>query len=90
MNILVDNDKPDLFFPRLIDGGPVDEAENISKTANNIKKLHYHAEQLLVDWLDNPPTERRQMQALNLFVEAVQLLNASCINLGVIEISDAE
>jgi hypothetical protein len=90
MDIFIENKSMGLFFARIIDTEPFDNAENINKTASNIKNLRYLAEQLLMDWLDSPPTERRQLQALNLLVDAVQSLNSACINLGVIIIPDNE
>lgn len=52
----------------------------------DVKALHDIAEQVLLDWLENPPTERREIKALELFAEAGQLLHSACINLGAIEI----
>jgi hypothetical protein len=58
--------------------------------ARDVKKLHNHANQLLIEWLDCPPAERRQIQALNLLANAIQMLHAACINLGAIEVPDIE
>ncbi|MGZ4959663.1 MAG: hypothetical protein ACXV7J_10440 [Methylomonas sp.] len=52
----------------------------------DIKVVHDMVHQVLLDWLDTPPTERREVQALQLLAEANQMLYAACINLGVAEI----
>ncbi len=40
------------------------------------------AEYVLLAWLEIPPTERRDKQALDLLADAAQGLYAACINLG--------
>ena len=54
----------------------------------DIKALHDLVEQTLLAWLENPPTDRRELQALALLAEAGQSLFAACINLGVM-VSDS-
>jgi len=54
---------------------------------NNSKaqKLHDETHRVLLDWLEHPPKERRQLQAFELLSDAVQLLGAARINLGLEE-----
>ncbi len=52
----------------------------------DVKEVHDMVYQVLLDWLETPPTERREVQALELLAEANQMLYAACINLGVAEI----
>lgn len=56
--------------------------------ATEINVLHERAEKLLLDWLENPPTDKRQKQALQLLAEASQNLHASVINLGLYDSVD--
>jgi hypothetical protein len=78
-------DKTRSFFPWLLDGEQLIPPEaNTVIAAKKIKAIHDSAEQVLFDWLDNPPSDWRQMQALNLLADAIQLLHSSCINLDVI------
>ncbi len=48
---------------------------------NNIKDLHFASCQVLIDWFDNPPKDRREMVAMELLSEVNQMLYAICINL---------
>lgn len=59
--------------------------ENLATEINN---LHERTEKLLLDWLENPPTDKRQKQALQLLAEASQNLHASVINLGLYDSVD--
>lgn len=52
----------------------------------DIKVVHDMVHQVLLNWLETPPTDRREVQALQLLAEANQMLYAACINLGVAEI----
>lgn len=54
-------------------------------TTNDIKALYDLAEDVLLKWLDTPPTDRRQIKALELLADAGQNLHAACINLGVVD-----
>jgi hypothetical protein len=56
--------------------------------AQALKQLHDDANRLLMAWLEQPPKERRHMQAFQLLAEAAQLLNAAAINLGIAEGGD--
>ncbi|PPD28942.1 MAG: hypothetical protein CTY19_18115 [Methylomonas sp.] len=56
--------------------------------ASEINSLHERAEKLLLDWLETPPTDKRQKQALQLLAEASQNLHASVINLGLYDSVD--
>lgn len=58
----------------------------MSVKAVDVKAIHDMTHQVLLDWLDKPPTERREVQALQLLAEANQMLYAACINLGTVEI----
>lgn len=49
--------------------------------SDDIKDLHNLAEDVLLRWLDNPPTSRRELKALELLADAGQLLNSACINM---------
>jgi hypothetical protein len=49
---------------------------------NNIQDLHFASCQVLLDWFDNPPKDRREMMAFELFSEVNQMLYAICINLN--------
>jgi len=60
----------------------------MNNIASDIKKLQADANSLLLNWLENPPTERRQKQAMELLAEAVQMLNAAAINLGAVDVPD--
>jgi hypothetical protein len=57
------------------------KVENPVRTFRDVKAIHDLGAQILLDWLDSPPADWRQMRALNLLADAVQLLHASCINL---------
>jgi hypothetical protein len=50
--------------------------------AQELKRLHDDANRVLMAWLGHPPQERRQQQAFALLSEAVQLLYAASVNLG--------
>jgi hypothetical protein len=54
----------------------------MNNKAQELKKLHDDANRLLMEWLEHPPKDRRQLKAFELLSEAVQLLNAASINLG--------
>ncbi len=58
----------------------------MSAKTRDVKEVHDMVYQVLLDWLEAPPTERRELQALELLAEANQMLYAACINLGVAEI----
>jgi hypothetical protein len=53
--------------------------------AQELKKLHDDANRVPMDWLEHPPNGRRHLQAFELLSEAVQLLNAASINLGLVD-----
>ena len=57
----------------------------MSVTATEIKVLHEMTYQVLLEWLESPPKDRRQLKALELLAEANQILYAACINLGLDE-----
>ena|GEM_PF-1833662 len=81
----ITTEKTRAFFPWLMDGEQlVHEESNTKNAAKEIKAIHDNAEQVLFDWLDNPPADWRQMQALNLLADAIQMLHSACINLDVI------
>jgi hypothetical protein len=50
--------------------------------AQELKQLHDDANRVLMAWLEHPPKDRRQQQAFELLSDAVQLLYAASINLG--------
>lgn len=54
----------------------------MSIEAADVKTLHDLSLQVLLNWLNTPPTGRREAQALQLLGEANQILYAACINLG--------
>ncbi|MCK9605567.1 MAG: hypothetical protein M0R33_03840 [Methylomonas sp.] len=54
----------------------------------DIKNLRDKAQQLLLEWLESPPTDQRQKQAMHLLAEASQYLHAACVNLGLTDDSD--
>jgi len=54
---------------------------------DEVKELHDLSYKLLIAWLEEPPTDRRQRQALDLLAEANQKLYAACINVGAIKIN---
>ena len=56
--------------------------------ADDFKKLHDKAYGLLLKCLDCKPTDRRQKQSLELLANAVQLLHAASINMGVVKVRD--
>ena len=90
MNLSINHDKTQTIFPWSLEeaiGGQ--GTRNMLNTANEIKKLRDRGEQVLIEWLENPPTDRRQVQALNLIADAIQLLHAACVNLGAVEIDDS-
>ena len=58
----------------------------MSVKTTDIKELHDKTHKVLLEWLENPPKERRELQALQLLAEANQMLYAACINLKAIEI----
>lgn len=81
----ITTDKTRSFFPWLLEGEQLLPSEaNTMNAAKEIKTIHDNAEQVLFDWLDNPPADWRQMQALNLLADAIQMLHSACINLDVI------
>ncbi len=49
---------------------------------NEVLALTDLAEHVLLAWLEIPPAERREKQALDLLADAAQSLYAACINLG--------
>ncbi len=53
----------------------------MSVKAADVKAIHHMSHRVLLDWLDKPPTDRREVQALQLLAEANQMLYAACINL---------
>jgi hypothetical protein len=53
----------------------------MSVAVSEVKALHDMTLRVLLDWLETPPTERREEQALQLLGEANQILYAACINL---------
>jgi len=55
---------------------------NNAKRADDIKQLHEHSKQLLMLWLHCPPTDHRQIQALNLLAKAILALQAAANSLG--------
>ena len=57
-----------------------------AKRARDIKQLHRQSEQLLMVWLNCPPTDQRQMQALTLFAKAILALQTAANHLGDIDI----
>ena len=56
--------------------------------ADELKHLHINANKVLLHWLEHPPVDRRQKQAFEQLAEAVQLLNAASINLGIVDVED--
>ncbi|MDD5410910.1 MAG: hypothetical protein PHF31_05770 [Methylobacter sp.] len=64
----------------------LNEAPKNVKTAEEnaaeVRVIHDLTEEVLLSWLEAPPTERRHIQALDLLAEAIQLLRSACINLG--------
>ena len=60
----------------------------MNRIADEIKILHDNANKLLLHWLEHPPIDRRQKQAFELLAEAVQLLHAATINLGIVDVED--
>jgi hypothetical protein len=60
----------------------------MNQITDEIKILHDNANKLLLNWLEHPPIDRRQKQAFGLLAEAVQLLHAATINLGIVDVED--
>ena len=56
--------------------------------ADELKSQHNNANKVLLHWLEHPPVDRRQKRAFELLAEAVQMLNAATINLGIVEIDE--
>ena len=52
--------------------------------ASEVKALHDLTRQVLIAWLETPPTDRLHLQALQSVADAGQKLRAACINLGVL------
>jgi len=53
-------------------------------TAIEIHALYQLTEQLLLLWLDNVPTDKRELKALELLADAGQSLHSACVNMSVI------
>jgi len=49
-----------------------------------IKALYELTEDVLLNWLDDVPTDRRELKALELLADAGQSLHSACVNMGVI------
>jgi hypothetical protein len=60
----------------------MDNLFDSAKRAGDIKQLHLHAKQLLTVWLNYPPTDQRQIQALMLLANAILALQAAARNLN--------
>lgn len=58
----------------------------MSMKASDIKAIHDMSYQVLLEWLEKPPKDSREIQALQLLAEANQMLYAACINLGTVEV----
>ncbi len=52
--------------------------------SEEIKALYDLTEDVLLLWLDDVPTDRREKKALELLSDSCQSLSAACLNLGVI------
>jgi len=52
-------------------------------TAIEIHALYQLTEQVLLLWLDNVPTDKRELKALELLADAGQCLHSACVNLGI-------
>lgn len=48
-----------------------------------IKALYDLTEDVLLLWLDNMPTDRREKKALELLSDSCQSLHSACVNLGI-------
>jgi len=91
VSIQNNNAIPPAFFPwKVNDASQANGGRTVTKTGKDLKKLHDQSEKILFDWLENPPVDRRQLQALNLLAEAVQMLHAACINMGAVEVQDSD
>lgn len=53
--------------------------------SEDIKKLHFLICQMILNWLDRPPKDIREVKALELLAEANQNLYAAFINLNLTE-----
>lgn len=51
--------------------------------ANEVKALYDLTEDILLTWLDNVPTDKRELKALELLADAGQSLHSASINLGI-------
>ncbi|MDD5113013.1 MAG: hypothetical protein PHC94_03270 [Methylobacter sp.] len=52
--------------------------------SEEIKALYELTEDVLLSWLDNVPTDKRELKALELLADAGQCLHSACVNMGVI------
>jgi len=48
-----------------------------------VKALYELCEDVLLVWLDNMPTDRREKKALELLSDSCQSLHSACVNLGI-------
>ncbi|MDD2800209.1 MAG: hypothetical protein PHE96_02020 [Methylococcales bacterium] len=51
--------------------------------SEEIKALYELTEDVLLSWLDNVPTDKRELKALELLADAGQCLHSACVNLGI-------
>jgi len=51
--------------------------------SEEIKALYDLTEDVLLSWLDQMPTDRREKKALELLSDAGQSLHSACVNLGI-------
>lgn len=51
--------------------------------SEEIKALYELTEDVLLSWLDDVPTDRRELKALELLSDSCQSLSAACLNLGI-------
>jgi len=52
--------------------------------SEEIKALYDLTEDVLLNWIDDVPTDRRELKALELLADAGQSLHSACVNMGVI------
>jgi len=51
--------------------------------SEEIKALYDLTEGVLLSWLDQMPTDRREIKALELLSDSCQSLHSACVNLGI-------